>query len=795
MINYANVDLYFSIYSNYFDRIARREPEDLYAVSVWPTMPIRNVKNFTPGDGIETVQIMRADQMNYGRDIPNPNYLFVTNAGELQIQQRWFVMECDRTRRGEWVCRLRRDVVSESLEKLLTAPVYVRKGWINDPNDPAIYNDEGMLLNQIKIGQHTLHDYGYWPWIVGYIAKPSADQGDITVQTGPLEEGDITIYKIEDLDGYEFFSGGFLPSAKAVFLIYGKERPPSILQPFDVLKVYSGNYERIELDNDKKTSSALSLGSQKVRIAGSWNAWRNLAPDYAPIPTESQISRLQRYNGRTVLETSTNKLYQMSVSTSESSEEYKIASGSLFDLMSRDAAAVGIYGTPDSTSFAVEMIGSMISVEIKEIDRHGTLTATIPTGRRRCTDSPYDIFAIPYADCALSYATTKDITISKRLALTVASDICEAMGSSLYDCQIVPVNPVGSNAFGTPTKLSLSSDLTNSQKLGINYTEIKDSANKVYGLILFLDSSSGSGTISTRDSEFNPRVSYKSAIEKKVALATETWRITSPNYAASFEFSPAKNGGTYGLNVSYTLKPGTPYIRVAPLFGGLYGGDYRDARGLILAGDFSITRTTDQYQEYVLNNKNFELIFNRQIENLGVVQEEELRLKKFSAAAGVITGGAAGMMSGAQVGGGAGAVVGAGVGAAASIAGASLDLSATRRLHEEEKDYRQDMFNMNIQNIKARPDTLTRVSAYNVDNTYLPYIEIYRCTDTEAEAFRNKLKYEGMKIGRVGRLEEFLNSDGMTFVQGTLIRAEGIEDDAHYATALAKEIEKGVYIE
>ena len=92
---------------------------------------------------------------------------------------------------------------------------------------------------------------------------------------------------------------------------------------------------------------------------------------------------------------------------------------------------------------------------------------------------------------------------------------------------------------------------------------------------------------------------------------------------------------------------------------------------------------------------------------------------------------------------------------------------------------------------KERDRMLMRV--YNIDNKYFPFIEYYSATDVEIEAFRNKLKYNGMTVGVIGKFADYL-SNGETYVKGQLIRLEGI-GDMHMVNQIAAEMEKGVYID
>ena len=96
-----------------------------------------------------------------------------------------------------------------------------------------------------------------------------------------------------------------------------------------------------------------------------------------------------------------------------------------------------------------------------------------------------------------------------------------------------------------------------------------------------------------------------------------------------FEFSIAKNKGITKFNVDYTYKPYQPYIHINPDFKGLYGTDWDDSRGLILGGDFSVQATDSAWVNYVNNNKNYQAIFNREIDHLDVNQQIEYEQHMF----------------------------------------------------------------------------------------------------------------------------------------------------------------------
>ena len=121
--------------------------------------------------------------------------------------------------------------------------------------------------------------------------------------------------------------------------------------------------------------------------------------------------------------------------------------------------------------------------------------------------------------------------------------------------------------------------------------------------------------------------------------------------------------------------------------------------------------------------------------------------------AGGVTGGAAGAMAGGVPGMIAGSVAGAGMGLAGSIA----DYAKTAELNKEALNYNQDMYNYNLQNIQALPQTLSSISSYDANNKLWPFLEIYGCSDIEKDAMKNKLIYNGMKIGRIDTINNFIS--------------------------------------
>ena len=292
-------------------------------------------------------------------------------------------------------------------------------------------------------------------------------------------------------------------------------------------------------------------------------------------------------------------------------------------------------------------------------------------------------------------------------------------------------------------------------------------------------------------------------LELKVANEADFMRLTSPNYNGMYEFKLAKfNDGIHYINVDCTYKPVNPYIKLNPDYSFLYGQDFNDATGLILGGDFSLPLLTDPWNQYELANKNYQNIFNRGILNLDTMNQIAQEQQIFQGIAGIVTGGITGAAGGAVLGAKAGPIgVAAGAalgGIGGSVAGAvgfEKDREWLRRQQGEAKSYQTDMFNYQLGNVKALPQSVTKSSPLTYNNKIWPILEEFSCTDTEKEIVRNKIEYNGMSIMALGKLSDYAESTQIAkpFLKGQLIRVENIKDDFHIVDALYEEVSKGFY--
>ena len=319
-----------------------------------------------------------------------------------------------------------------------------------------------------------------------------------------------------------------------------------------------------------------------------------------------------------------------------------------------------------------------------------------------------------------------------------------------------------------------------------------DRNSRIWGQIITPEHFSTSGCFWEKQDYANPI-----EVDTKISNECDVYRLVSPNFNGQFEFSLAKNKTSVtSFNVDYTYKPYAPYIHVNPVFNpdGLYGKDWDDSRGLICGGDFSLAAITSAWTEYQVQNKNFQAMFDREIQNMDVNNGIQMQEAKFGAVAGAVRGLASGAAVGALAGGIPGGVVGGIAGAAASALGGYADVSNLVKAQEEAKSFKTDMYNYSLQNVQALPYSLSKTSAFTYNNKIVPILEFYTCTKTEKDALREKIKYNGMTVMATRSLASVTKAGEEVYVQGQMIRLSDLSEDSHMAYAIYEEIKKGVYL-
>ena len=784
---------YLLNYNNYYNREYKR------LNTVWDYEPYikynwTNV-NFNPGDGITTTIPVNSDV--------EANYLILSEgigpglAGE-EILSRWFIIESKFTRLGQRMLTLRRDILVD-YSSMATATVFAERGYV--PNTSSlIYNSEGNSYNQIKKSEKLIKDESESAWLVGYLAPNVFDNGNVTIQgSNTSVQYDYSFATLDEMN-LAFPGVGLIPTT--LFYNFG-----SIDLRF--LSLAEGNQTymwRVDFPNDMinyETTSVPAADATMIIRQANLPEVEGLLTDNFLKPTVANIisdklvldySSVSResvtkiINNRDVIArvgtaSGGYTYYQLSVGTAQSSVQHheirSTTASNTFEYLTNQMSQLGTAGvatgTPDR--YFLECIESYFSCYWRNIPVTAN-TIELKTTTAKVDSSPYYCFAIPYHSVRVIKGNETIIT-DPRESLLLARNIATQLGSFCYDVQLLPYFPLQSyiDSMGRIDTTTMPDGTV----------AVLKSADEVARTFLFW--------ITKPNFSFAVPDTIDYSSEPKIQNETQFCRLNSPNYSASFDFSVAKNKGVTYWQVDCSYKPYQPYIHVAPNWGGLYGSDFNDARGLICTGDFSIDLMTEKWQEYQIQNKNYNEIFNRQIQSLDLQQSIAKRQEIFGAVAGSLSGAMSGATTGALAGGLPGAIGGGIAGLGISAVGGVMDIIDNQKLRDDARSSQFDMFNYQLGNVKALPNTLTKVSTYNINNKIFPFYEIYEATSEEIGALRQRLKWRGYNLGIIGQLSDF-QVEGKYF-KGKLIRLEENPDsslgDSHLIENYNSELQQGIY--
>ena len=789
--------LYLEKFNNYYNRRVKYYTNVDEYISNSTSYSFNESVDFNPGDGVMTTKVANLPTVNL-----NPDYLLAITEDTQEIASRWFIMDSKRERNGQYTITLKRDVIADYFEQIKISPMFVKKANLPASND-LIYNNEDIAVNQIKTNEWPLKDETKKPWIVGYIGNDAVKEGEKTITyvdnetvinlgALPLHLLDpndpsrgATLSTIDYCHVRNFFSiGGYTSNLRACQISYSPDFGP---YAFAVTNPGTGGGEsfvRLNVQNSPsydeiKEAFRLSILTNEFAFMNAMDAmFKSLDEDVATVDDAEEIRQL---NNSLVYSDITQKFYRLTISSTMTDyNENRVNFGP------RDVEAhqVALYGVLDTSTtdicntfpnYCVRQTeagaGKCFQVAYKMNRTVITLTETLTGSERSVTIKPghQKLIDAPYSMFAMEFSLPN---------LTLATKMVEELSKFIYDLQILPYCPAIELLTISEDSFTINPEAT----VYVDYSPILQ-GEATAGYMLWARKSSNTFNITHPIS-----VNVSSAIDVKIANECDMYRLVSPNYNGAFEFNAAKNLGVDYFEVSYTYKPYSPYIQVNPNFKKLYGKDFNDARGLICNGDFSVATLTDQWKSYEINNKNYENIFNAQIKTMD--KNNALQLTS-NIASSIINAGTAGIGAGV-LSGNVGVGIGAGV---VSAVGGVADIAISQSVYQNNRQLQKDMFAMNLQTIKARPDTLNKISAYNINNKYFPFIEYYTCTDVEKEALRNKLKYEAMTVNAIGKIEDYIGAvEEYNFFKASPIILDNIADDYHVADAIAVELEKGVYL-
>ena len=784
------MDLYILKYNNYYNRIVKREVDLSSYLTAGTLIHTQYNVNYAPGDGVNMRQVLNSE--TYG------DYAIYADGNT--IISRWFIIEASRNCKGQFGLTLRRDLVVDNFDTVLNADCFIEKAILPD-NDPMIFNKEQMTVNQIKSFVKPIKDASHLAYIVGYIDKGFSQEKHIIPKSA--------LATVNTLAGFEADWGSITTIYDKASLNPTWQINTRVLErEFDYENFYTQN---IRFDKGSNISVKSSPDySTNINILGNkfnelmqavYNSDKTILINALSLDSPQAIkdmSNLLSYNGKIVLDTENSTYYKINITSVSDKFTYNVpASGTSYNALNAITKSV-IKSDANDKAFVIEVQGNKYSYTKTEVTLD-SYEYTIDLNHQTLNDQIYDMFVIPYwtgiSTTLIGVGTTQSFgNDGEKAGLAVANDLIKANSSNgkLKDIQILPYFPMPSivtedSSFGFPVSEIKLPDAT-------YVSWIKDSKGNNVNAIIWCNQSQFSFTRQIK-ADIGETIPYTDNV--KLSNECDLIRLVAPNHQSMFEFNPAKNGSKANdliLEVECTYKPYQPSIHVKPQFDKLYGPNdlYKDERGLLFSGDFSMTQGTDAWTQYKRQNVNYLNIFDRQIQNMEISN-------KIQNTQSIISGVVGALGAGVGVGvatGNAGLGIGAGL---LSGIGGAIDYGMQRELQNEALDYKRDIFNYQLGNIKALPDTISKIDAFNNVFALWPIVEYYTCTDEEKKAVANKIAYNSMSVGRIGKIKDFkdnkwsygdITSKG--YIKGSLIRVD-IDEDTHYINELANEIYKGAY--
>lgn len=783
-------------YNNYYNRRVRGQNNTLSDYGTPIYIESGNAVNFNPADGVNTIFVAGKMSNSY----TGKGDYFIYSEDNVSITSRWFILEADRTRNGQYKLQLRRDVIVDNFDAVMNGTALIEKGTVFDGN-PLIYNSEPIPTNQIKTKEIELVDDTKSAWIVGYVARNASytNTGSDKAQhphrmtlTPSVTLADIEVSSLADWEFNKYV---------------GSEVWKNIPNPdFETgMKAGSGNRRGYQNGSSRDTVlSSLPETRYSIRVINTFDNWlkskynseiKSTVDLYKTLYFDrtvnlSDFNTLALLNGR-ILKAGDNMYkihakvetltYKTLVIADKQGAYLRTYFTSLFSSASGVFSDTIQYADTVPIRLVYKANGIKLTLEPIVSD---TYYIDFPenTERYNLKDAPYDMFAMRYADAGIITFGSIGAHITptnKSLNIAIAQEVSRLLDAQCYDVQLVPYCPFTGYKM-TDINMNV---LDNSER---RKTGVYNTKNELVSTLIWCTASTGTLNIILEEP--------LKIGNKKINNQCDMYRLVSPNFNGQFEFNLAKNGieNLQVFNVDFTYMPYNPYIHVNPQFDGLYGQDFNDARGLICGGDFSLARIGDAWRSYQLQNKNYQAIFDRQIQNMDVNRKYQRIEESVGAVAGSFQTSAQGFM----VGGGVGAAVGGVLGLSAGLG----DLALSEGKYKEQRSYAQDIHQYQLENVRALPYSLSKTTAFTFNNKIFPILEYYTCTDEEKLAVANEIANTGMTVGVIGQIQDYAFNTwsykdivSRNFVKCRLIRLEDIRDDTHLIDAISNELNKGVY--
>lgn len=299
---------------------------------------------------------------------------------------------------------------------------------------------------------------------------------------------------------------------------------------------------------------------------------------------------------------------------------------------------------------------------------------------------------------------------------------------------------------------------------------------------------------------------WNSRGNKKSRNDLSQMRLVCPNNSSMATLNPdiMTNTNIIRFKMNGTLYPYKPIYKVTPVAENsiIYAG--QDARDnmLVLGGDFSATQVSIGWSDYLIGNKNVEEAQQASIANQTMNQqlqydfqkksiEKQGNISMMSSVLGLM-GGMAGFSMGNPVMGALGILGGVGgvMGTSTNMQLQREGLQISQNVFNNNIALNQKLFNLQMGNIKAWPNTIHKITSGSFDNDYSVIIEEYYSTPLEYEQYDKAIRKTGMSVGCMGKISDYVNPDYFVFAQ--IIESD--INDFHQLDEINRELQNGLKI-
>ena len=689
-----------------------------------------------------------------GKDESIPTYIYDT-----ENTNRWFVSGITPlSARKKYQISLVRDIISENpIIWAAEQNSYISAGLATNYNK---YKRWGLPFTNTKVGQQKLTINGNSSFYVFYVNEQNISgagvlsESDLPISYASIpgiSSFDYTVNGLNSIPGYEYVGVGTVYNLSN---IQTKLNTVMRFSPNNYIKYiwdqngdfqytsYVPNYFYIATAAADVATNTNSAKTNMMTAVSNYTDTVKASLYGTSIISNSNINNLAPYIGKTILDSSTNKVYRISLNNSPSYTD------------TYDA---------DRTS-AATLVSALMNINWPSLDttdtNNYTSNGTIYSFSANVTEYVY---------------TIEELGTASSVEFTLKADVRKLPKSAVRCVNIVPT--------GSITKEEMAQALMMAQtNAGI------DPDNPNAGRILdiqylpFSVATSTNNNIKINNTAMTAQFLELDDFQYAINLAdltdmhkeTDTIKIVSPSRASQFLFRPYDNDGNMEFGVKITIKPYTSTIYVRPSTKGLLMYDWDDKDALIIEEDFSLTTVTSQWTEYIYNNKTFLNSFERQIQGREFERGWERRVEEAQMRADDWTARNITAQKSATYSGNLPIISGI-VGAVGMLAAgpdrdymyaAQLDRQYNEAMYQESVSLSRDLFNYQLENIKSQPMVPSKITT--IDCKFLDgiYLEFYSTNETELQAIANYYAFNGNRIDDYGSFATYWGP----YVRGRIIK-------------------------